>query len=172
MYLVILLFSLLHLFTSANCDSWTGTFNTRKKMCLWRKWQFVIFILAVWLMDGWKCVSWYCRQEVLNILCCLYLEHVLEAPVSLQFCRFYSFKFQISRRFSSYQPNAHLLHSITTHMLRYNPQHASSNTLLIFRRTNCIITASGIVTLCKRPYSMPVESGEVKNYPLTHTTPS
>jgi len=31
--------------------------------------------------------------------------------------------------------------------------------LLIFRRTNCIITASGIVTLCKRPYSMPVESG-------------
>jgi hypothetical protein len=28
-----------------------------------------------------------------------------------------------------------------------------------FRRTNCIITASGIVTLCKRLYSMPVESG-------------
>jgi len=31
--------------------------------------------------------------------------------------------------------------------------------MLIFRRTNCVITASGIVTLCKRPYSMPVESG-------------
>jgi hypothetical protein len=30
--------------------------------------------------------------------------------------------------------------------------------LLIFRRTNCIITASGIVTLCKQPYSLPVES--------------
>ena len=30
--------------------------------------------------------------------------------------------------------------------------------MLIFRRTNFIITASGIVTLCKRPYSMPVES--------------
>ena len=28
----------------------------------------------------------------------------------------------------------------------------------IFKRTNCIITASGIVTLCKRLYSMPVES--------------
>jgi hypothetical protein len=27
----------------------------------------------------------------------------------------------------------------------------------IFRRTNCIITASGIVTLCKRLYSMPDE---------------
>jgi len=44
-------------------------------------------------------------------------------------------------------------------MLHYNPQHVSSNTLLIFRRTNCIITASGIVPLCKQPYSMPVDSG-------------
>jgi len=44
-------------------------------------------------------------------------------------------------------------------MLHYNPQHISSSTLLILGRTNCIITASGIVTLCKRPYSMPVESG-------------
>ena len=31
--------------------------------------------------------------------------------------------------------------------------------MLIFRRTNCIITAPGIVSLCKWPYSMPVESG-------------
>jgi len=31
--------------------------------------------------------------------------------------------------------------------------------MLIFKRTNCIITVSGIVTLCKRPYSKPVESG-------------
>ena len=44
-------------------------------------------------------------------------------------------------------------------MLHYNPQHVSNSTLLIFRRINCIITASGIVTLCKRPYSMPVEGG-------------
>ena len=44
-------------------------------------------------------------------------------------------------------------------MLHYDPQHVSSSTLLIFRRTNCIITASGIVTLCKQQYSMPVESG-------------
>ena len=43
-------------------------------------------------------------------------------------------------------------------MLHYNPHHVASSTLLIFRRTNCIITASCIVTLCKRPYSMPVES--------------
>jgi len=32
-------------------------------------------------------------------------------------------------------------------MLHYTPQHVSSNTLLISRRTNCITTASGIVTL-------------------------
>jgi len=32
-------------------------------------------------------------------------------------------------------------------MLHYNPQHVLSSTLLIFKRTNCIITASVIVTL-------------------------
>ena len=35
-------------------------------------------------------------------------------------------------------------------MLHHDPQHVSSSTLLILRRTNCITTASGIVTLCKR----------------------
>jgi hypothetical protein len=44
-------------------------------------------------------------------------------------------------------------------MLHYVPQHVSSSTLFILRRTNCITTASGIVTLCKQPYSMRVESG-------------
>ena len=44
-------------------------------------------------------------------------------------------------------------------MLRYNPRHVSSSTMVIFGRANCIITASGIVTLCKRPYSTPVEGG-------------
>jgi len=44
-------------------------------------------------------------------------------------------------------------------MLHYNPRHVSSSTMLIFRKTNCITAASGIVILCKRPYSMPVESG-------------
>ena len=63
------------------------------------------------------------------------------------------------RLVSCYQLNAQFLYSITIYMLHYNPQHVSSSTLLIFRRTDCIITASGIVTLCKQPYSMPVESG-------------
>jgi len=44
-------------------------------------------------------------------------------------------------------------------MLHYAPQHVSSSTLLILRRTNCITTASGIATLCKQPYSKQVESG-------------
>ena len=44
-------------------------------------------------------------------------------------------------------------------MLHYNPRHVSSSIMLIFRRTNCITAVSGIVTLCKQPYSMPVESG-------------
>ena len=46
-------------------------------------------------------------------------------------------------------------------MLHYNPLHVSSSTMLIFRRSDCIITASSIVTLCKRPYSTPVERQKV-----------
>ena len=38
-------------------------------------------------------------------------------------------------------------------MLHYNPLHVSSVNMPIFRRTNCIITASGIVSLCKGLYS-------------------
>jgi len=44
-------------------------------------------------------------------------------------------------------------------MLHYTPQQVSSSTLFIIRRTNFITTASGIVTLCKQPCSMRVESG-------------
>ena len=44
-------------------------------------------------------------------------------------------------------------------MLHKAHQHVSSSTLLIIRRTNFITTASGIVTFCKQPYSMRVESG-------------
>jgi hypothetical protein len=43
-------------------------------------------------------------------------------------------------------------------MLHYNPRHVSNIDMPIFRGTNCIITASGIVTLCKGLYSMPDES--------------
>ena len=43
-------------------------------------------------------------------------------------------------------------------MLHYNPRHVSSINMPIFRRTNCIITASGIATLCTVQYNMPDES--------------
>jgi len=56
--------------------------------------------------------------------------------------------------FSNCQLNVQFLYSSTICMLHYDPQHVLSNTLLILRRTNCITTASGIITLCKWPYSM------------------
>jgi len=43
-------------------------------------------------------------------------------------------------------------------MLHYAPQYVSSSMLFILRRNYCITTASVIVTLCKQPYSMRVES--------------
>jgi hypothetical protein len=49
-------------------------------------------------------------------------------------------------------------YSVTICMLHYNPQHVSSINMPIFRMTNYIITASGIVTLCTVQYSMPDES--------------
>ena len=52
--------------------------------------------------------------------------------------------------------NAQFLYSLTIRMLHYNPRHVSGIKMPIFRRTNCIITASGIVTLSM--YSMPDES--------------
>ena len=58
----------------------------------------------------------------------------------------------------NYQLNVQFLYSITICMLHYNPRHAPRINMPIFRRTNCIITVSGIVTLCKRLYSMADES--------------
>jgi hypothetical protein len=55
------------------------------------------------------------------------------------------------------QLNTQFLYSITICMLHYNPRRVSSINMPIFRRTNCIITASGIVTLCTVQYSVPDE---------------
>jgi len=65
----------------------------------------------------------------------------------------------VVQTFSNYQLNAQFLYSSTICMLHCDPQHVSSSTLLILRRSNCITTASGIVTLHKQPYSMQVDSG-------------
>ena len=91
------------------------------------------------------------------VLCFDKLCFRTEKPRYIIWC--FSDRASLYRLVSNYQLNAQFLYSITIYMLHYNPQHLSSSTMLIFRRTNCIITASGIVTLCKQPYSMPVESG-------------
>ena len=62
-------------------------------------------------------------------------------------------KGRLLRNCFNYQLNAQFLYSITIYMLHYNPVHVSSITMLIFRRSNCIITASGIVTLCTVQYA-------------------
>jgi hypothetical protein len=54
--------------------------------------------------------------------------------------------------------NAQFLYSLTICMLHYNPRRVSSINMPIFRGTICIITAFGIITLCKRLYSRPDES--------------
>ena len=66
--------------------------------------------------------------------------------------------FKSSDTYFSKQHNAQFLYSITICMLHYNPRHVSSINMPIFRRTNCIITASGIGTLCTVQYSMPDDS--------------
>jgi hypothetical protein len=47
----------------------------------------------------------------------------------------------------NYQLNTQFLYSIAICKLHYNPRHVSSISTPIFRRTNCIITVSGIVTV-------------------------
>ena len=42
-------------------------------------------------------------------------------------------------------------------MLHYNPRHVSSANMPIFRRTNCIITASGIVSV--QPFTVSDDTG-------------
>jgi hypothetical protein len=54
--------------------------------------------------------------------------------------------------------NAQFHYSLTICMLHYNPRHVSSINMPIFRRTNCVITASVIVTLYTVQYSMPDKS--------------
>ena len=51
-----------------------------------------------------------------------------------------------------YQPTLmhSFLYSLTICLLHYYPQHVSSINMPIFRRKNCIHTASSIFTLCKR----------------------
>ena len=97
----------------------------------------------------------YKRAKFHHILKKLCLNYKNQLVNSVIWC--FSDRASLYALVSSYQLNAQFLYSITIYMLHYNPRHVSSSTLLNFRRTNCIITASGIVTVCKQPYSTPVE---------------
>ena len=90
----------------------------------------------------------YKRAKFHHILKKLCLNYKNQLVNSVIWC--FSDRASLYALVSSYQLNAQFLYSITIYMLHYNPRHVSSSTLLILRRTNCIITASGIVTLCKR----------------------
>ena len=51
------------------------------------------------------------------------------------------------------------LYSLTLCLLHYYPRHVSSISMPVFRRKNCIHTASDIFALCKRLHSALVKSG-------------
>ena len=118
----------------------------------------MLFILkGIYIRGDLKRVLKTMRQSIRSVLC---LEKFPQSEGTYK--KFFDVFLTVHHSiefFSSYQLNAHFLYSITIYMLHFNLQHVSSSTLLIFRRTNCINTASGIVTLCKQLYSMPVESG-------------
>ena len=62
------------------------------------------------------------------------------------------------------------LYSLTICLLHYYPRHVSSINMPIFRRKNCIYTASGIFALCKRLHSTLVESGLTLHYYPRHVS--
>ena len=68
-------------------------------------------------------------------------------------------KLPLSSKHSTTSLMHNFLYSLTIYLLHYYPRHVSSFNMAIFRRKNCIITASGIFALCKRLHSTLVESG-------------
>jgi len=66
-----------------------------------------------------------------------------------------------------------LMHNsvLTICMLHYYPRHVWSINMPTFRRTNCILIASGIVALCKRLHSIPVKSGLILTICMLHYYP-
>ena len=92
--------------------------------------------------------------------CCLLVQESVHINSLNHYQMFLCFSDRASyyRLISFTNFNAQFLYSLTIYMLHYNPRHVSSINLPIFRRTNCIITAFAIVTLCTAQYSMPDES--------------
>ena len=78
------------------------------------------------LIYKWRKITWVMRKtDKLIGICCWWICVQIIVILSL------------------FQLNAQFLYSITIYMLHYNPRHVSSSTMLVFRRSNYIITASG-----------------------------
>jgi len=90
-------------------------------------------------------------------------EAIVEIHVFLRITRFYN-NLELF-----HQPTLmnSFLYSLTICLLHYYPRHVSSINMLIFRRKNCIHTASGIFALCKRLPSTLVESRECTGQTFT-----
>ena len=73
------------------------------------------------------------------------------------FCFFYFFSIVHHSIELFHQPNLmhNFLYSLTICMLHYYPRYVSSINMPIFWRKNCIHTASGIFSLCKRLLMQP-----------------
>ena len=103
-------------------------------------------------------VNWLLGSLATLLYCVGCVASVVNHRYEMMWTRLDEAKRDIFVIYFNNQLNAQFLYSITICMLHYNPRHVSSINMPIFRRTNFITTASGIVTLCKRLYSMPDES--------------
>ena len=92
----------------------------------------------------------------------------------MKLCKSYSIQFEVLLTVHHsiqlfHQPTLmhNFLYSLTICLLHYYPRHVSSINIPIFRRKNCIHTASGIFALCKRLPSTLVESGPLSTTAVT-----
>ena len=106
----------------------------------------------------------------LNVHCSRYCKTLLSASHFEQsrFCREINAVNSIFTNFNillTVHPNiiiaffTNLMHNSLFYHTYYIHQHVSSNIMLILRRSNCISTASGLVTLFRRLYSTQVKKG-------------
>ena len=104
-----------------------------------------------------ECLMWpmFLKQKQ-SVLSPTARRHGGHTPCILEHCKVVSFTLRIVELFHlpTLMHNSLLLNKC---MLHYYPRHVSSINMPIFRRTNFIHPASGIVALCKRLYSTLVE---------------
>ena len=102
-----------------------------------------------------------CRASILQpiVPTCVYTG--LDRSLVLQEVKAPTISRQTAHKELLHQPTLmhNFLYSLTICLLHYYPRYVSSINMPIFRKKNCIYTASGIFVLCKRLHSTLVESG-------------